>query len=183
VLSTLAARGVVVWGMRAAAVLIAAATVDVASPGLATASATSKVVHVATVGNANSSDQSLLLTGGLGDAGTLAVNGPTDTVTLSRGTLTIDLSKAEGAENKLFSHLKALVNPQSCSMNASYTAPVKVMSGTGSYAGISGTLVIRTAEIGVFPRTSSGSCDLSSNAQPVGFLSIGQGSGSLKVES
>jgi hypothetical protein len=180
-LSTSVARDFLSWGMRAAAVVIIAAAVEAASPELAIASATTKVVHVATVGNANSSGQSLVLTGGLGDAGSLAINGSTDTITLSRGTLTIDLSKSEGAENKLFSHLKALVNPQSCSMNASYTAPVKVISGTGSYAGTTGTLIVRTAEIGVFPHTPTGSCDLSSNAQPVGFLSIGQGSGSLKI--
>jgi hypothetical protein len=167
-------------GMQAVAVVIVISAAEVALPELAMASGT-KVVHVATVGNATSSSQNLVLTGGIGDAGTLAVDGPTDTITLSHGTLTIDLSKAEAAENKLFSRLKRLVNPQSCSMNASYTAPVKVVSGTGSYVGTSGTLIVRTAEIGVFPRTSSGSCDLSSNVQPVGFLSIGKGSGSLKV--
>lgn len=168
------------WGALAAATELLASGA-VASPTVAGASATTKVVHVTTVGNATSSSQNLVFTGGIGDAGTLVVNGPTDTITLSRGTLTIDLTKAEAAENKLFARLKALVNPKTCSMNASYTAPVKVLSGTGSYVGAKGTLIVRTAEIGVFPQTPSGSCNLSTNVQPVGFLSVGTGAGALNT--
>jgi hypothetical protein len=159
--------------------LVAAAAL--ALPSLARARGGTTVVHVTTVGNATSSNQNLVLTGGIGDAGTLTINGPTDTITLSHGTLTVDLTKAESAENKLFGHLKTLVNAKSCSMDASYTAPVKVVKGTGSYVGAHGTLAVRTSEIGVFPQTASGACDLSSNAQPVGFLSVGEGSGLLTV--
>jgi hypothetical protein len=167
------------WGARTAAIGLVASAAAIALPAAAAAIGTTKVVHVTTVGNATSSSQNLVLTGGIGDAGTLVVNGPTDTITLSRGTLTIDLTKGEAAESKLFTRLKTLVNPKTCSLNASYTAPVKIVSGTGSYVGVKGTLIVRTNEIGVFPRTSSGSCNLSTNAQPVGFLSVGTGTGTL----
>jgi hypothetical protein len=143
--------------------------------------AKSAVVHVNTVENASSSTQTVVLTGGIGDAGTLVVAGPSSTVTLSKGTIVIDLSKGIGAENKLFGHLRTVVSPTTCSLDKSYTAPVAITSGTGAYAGITGTLVVRTTEVGVFPRTTSGACDLSSNAQPVGFLSLGEGSGTVKL--
>jgi hypothetical protein len=143
------------------------------------ASAKAVVVHVNTVESATSNTQTVVLTGGIGDAGTLTVSGPASTVELSKGTIVIDLSKGIGAENKLFAHLRTVVNPQTCSMDRSYTAPVAVTSGTGAYAGISGKLVVRTTEVGVFPRTASGSCALSSSAQPVGFLSLGDGSGTV----
>jgi hypothetical protein len=137
------------------------------------------IVNVYSVGTASSQTQTVVLTGAVGDAGTLSVTGAHDTIILSKGTLIVDLTKGAAAENKLFAHLRAIVNPKSCSMNRSYTAPVKVLSGTGAYARMTGSFVIRTAEVGVFPRTDSGSCDLGSSSQPVGFLSIGQGSGTM----
>ncbi len=93
-MSTSVSRGLMSWGMRAAAALLVASIAVAASPELAMSGGATKVVHVTTVGNATGSGQNLVLTGGIGDAGTLAINGATDTITLSHGTLTIDLSKA-----------------------------------------------------------------------------------------
>jgi hypothetical protein len=171
-----------------AVALVCAFALGLAAPGVRAGAATARaastkavVVHVNTVESATSNTQTVVLTGGIGDAGTLSVTGPSSTVDLSKGTIVIDLSKGIGAENKLFAHLRTVVSPQTCSMDRSYTAPVAITSGTGAYAGISGTLVVRTTEVGVFPRTASGSCDLSSSAQPVGFLSLGDGSGTVKL--
>jgi hypothetical protein len=160
-----------------AGVLITAGATSLAAPAASASSSARGLVHVYSIGTATSQTQTVVLTGAIGDAGTLSVTGPTDTVNLSKGTLVIDLSKGSAAENEIFDHLRTVVAPASCSMNSSYTAPVKILSGTGAYAGATGTLVVRTSDVGVFPRTSSGACNLSSSAQPVGFLSIGQGSG------
>jgi hypothetical protein len=160
-----------------AGTLIAMAAVFVTAQASSAVPASRGLVHVYSIGTATSQAQTVVLTGAIGDAGTLTVTGPTDTVNLSKGTLVVDLSKGSAAENKIFNHLSTFVSPASCSMNSSYTAPVKILSGTGAYAGATGTLVVRTSDVGVFPRTASGACNLSSNAQPVGFLSIGQGSG------
>lgn len=167
------------------AIVLAAVPAAVPAAGALAAAAQSAApgtVHVYAVGSATSPTQSVVLTGAIGDAGTLSVTGPTDTVTLSKGTIVLDLSKGSAAENKLFNHLSAVVNPKSCSMNSSYTAPVKVLGGSGAYAGATGTLVVRTAEVGVFPRTASGTCNLGANAQPVGFLSIAKGSGVVRLK-
>ena len=148
---------------------------------IAGASSKSSVVTVNAVGTATSNSQTVVLTGGIGDAGTMTVGGPSVTVNLSKGTIVINLSKGASAENELFSHLRTIVSPTTCSLHSSYSASVPVVSGTGAYAGITGLLHVRTTDVGVFPRTASGSCNLSSSAQPVGFLSLAQGSGTVKM--
>jgi hypothetical protein len=162
-------------------IVLTAAPISAALAAPAVASTNGGIVHVYAIGTATSPTQTVVLTGAIGDAGTLSITAATDTVTLSKGTLLLDLSKGSAAENKIFNHLSAVVSPKTCSMNSSYSAPVKILSGTGAYAGASGTLVIRTSDVGVFPRTASGACNVSSSAQPVGFLSIGQGSGVVRL--
>jgi hypothetical protein len=140
-------------------------------------------IHIYSIGTSSSQSQNVVITGAFADAGTLTVTGNATTVNLSKGNIVINLAQGVAAENKLFNHLAKFVSPSTCGINTSYSAPVKLVSGTGAYAGISGTVQVRTAEIGVFPKSASGRCNLSSNAQPVGFLSLAQGSGPVKFKS
>jgi len=140
-------------------------------------------IHIYSIGTLSSQAQDVVITGAFADAGTLTVTGDTTTVNLSKGNIVINLAQGVAAENNLFNHIAKFVSPTTCGINTSYSASVKLVSGTASYAGISGTVQLRTAEIGVFPRSASGKCDLSSSAQPVGFLSLAQGSGSVKFKS
>jgi len=151
------------------------------SPSSASARAPRYPIHVEAVGSASSSSQQVVITGAFADAGQLTVSGPRDAVALSKGSILLDLSAGEKAENALFNHLGSLVNPKTCGINASYKAPVKIVSGTGSYQGITGSLVLTTQEVGVFPKSPDGSCNLSSNAAPVGFLSLASGSGTASL--
>jgi len=140
-------------------------------------------IHIYSVGSASSNSQTVAITGAFADAGSFTVTGSTSKVQLSRGIITINLAKGIAAENKLFSHIGRFVSQTTCGINTSYTAPVTFVSGTGAYAGISGAVTLKTAEIGVFPKLANGKCDLSENAQPIGFLSLGQGSGSVQFKS
>jgi hypothetical protein len=141
------------------------------------AALSSGIIHVYAVGSASSATQDVVVTGAFADAGTLTVTGGVSTLQLSRGSIVVNLAQGAAAENRLFNHLAKHVSATTCGMNTSYLAQAKLVSGTGAYTGISGTIQLRTAEIGVFPRTASGTCDLSSSAQPIGFLSLAQGSG------
>lgn len=138
---------------------------------------TGGAIKIYSVGNASSNSQSVVITGAFADAGSLTVTGGTSKVVLSRGTITINLAQGVAAENRLFNNIAKFVSQTTCGINASYSAPVTFVSGTGAYVGIGGAGTVKTSEIGVFPRTASGTCNLSENAEPVGFLSLGVGSG------
>ena len=105
------------------------------------------------------------------------MTGGASKVVLSHGTITINLAQGVAAENRLFNNIGKSVSQTTCGMNAPYSAPVTFVSGTGAYVGIRGVATVKTSEIGVFPRAANGKCNLSENAEPVGFLSLGVGSG------
>ncbi len=134
-------------------------------------------IKIYSVGNASSSSQSVVITGAFADAGSLTVTGGTSKIVLSRGTITINLAEGVAAENRLFNNIGKFVSQTTCGINASYSAPVTLVSGTGAYVGIRGAATVKTSEIGVFPKAASGKCNLSENAEPVGFISLGVGSG------
>jgi hypothetical protein len=141
------------------------------------------MIKIYSLGTASSNSQSVVVTGAFADAGSLTVSGNNSTVILSRGTITINLAKGVAAENRIFNNLTRYVSPTNCGINASYTAPVKLIGGTGAYVGISGILRLTTTEIGVFPKSSNGQCNLSESAQPIGFLSLGVGSGLVHLKN
>lgn len=138
-------------------------------------------IHVEALGSASSSSQQVVVTGAFADAGQLTVSGPVDTLTLSKGTIVLNLAAGEKAENALFNHLSSITNPKSCGVNGSYKSLAKFVSGTGSYEGISGSVSMTTQEIGVFPKSPDGSCNLSSSATPIGFVSVASGVGTTSI--
>ncbi len=101
---------------------------------------------------------------------------------LSKGSFTVDDSKGATRESTLFAHLSSLVNPATCALSVSYTASATLTGGTGAYRGITGTVQVSTTDAGVFPRLVSGKCNLANNATPIGFVSLGQGSGRVSFK-
>jgi hypothetical protein len=154
-------------------------TTDTQATTSSIAAAAPNAVRVVAIGSASSNTQTVVITGAVADAGTLAVTGPVDSVKLSKGTLQLDLSAGGAAESRLFSNIGAITDPKTCGVNGSYTAAAKVLGGTGAYAGAHGTFTLTTQEIGVFPKKPDGTCDDGTNATPIAFLSIAQGTGSL----
>jgi hypothetical protein len=171
----------IVWALLPFMVLMATLIGGSGASAATHAALSSGIIHVYAVGNASSATQDVVVTGAFADAGTLTVTGGVSTLQLSKGGIVVNLAQGAAAETKLFNHLGKYVSATTCGMNTSYSAQAKLVSGTGAYTGISGTIQLRTAEIGVFPRTASGTCDLSSNAQPIGFLSLAQGSGRAHI--
>jgi len=138
-------------------------------------------IRVEAVGSASSSSQEVVITGAFADAGQLTITGPVNTLTLSRGSIVLDMTAGGKAETALFNHLTAIMNPKTCGVNGSYKASVKMVSGTGFYQGISGSVSVTTQEIGVLPKSADGSCNLSTSVAPIGFLSVASGIGTASI--
>src|ERR1700761_3709373 len=124
---------------------------------------------------ADSGKQPLVISGAFGDAGQFVEGAPASKGVLSRGTLTVDDAKGAAREGYVFSHLNKFVDPHTCAMDTAYTESVTLSGGTGAYRAITGTIRVHTIDTGVFPKLSNGHCNLSSNARPLGFLSIASG--------
>jgi hypothetical protein len=85
----------------------------------------------------------ILVTGAVGDYGTTSPSKSSGgkklgTATLKKGTITIDLTAISAKVDKA----NPAVNVATCSAALSETAPAPVVSGTGLYAGIHGTIQI-----------------------------------------
>jgi hypothetical protein len=167
---------VVVVGLAAASGALAALLSTTAG-----ANSSRYPIRVEAVSSASSSSQQVVVTGAFADAGQLTISGPVDTLALSKGTIVLNLAAGEKAENTLFNHLNSITNPKSCGVNGSYKSLVKLVSGTGFYQGITGSITMTTQEIGVFPKSPDGSCNLSSSATPIGFLSVASGVGTASI--
>lgn len=176
VLRRSAVAGVVMMGLAASSGGLAALVSTTAG-----ANSPRYPIRVEALGSASSSSQQVVVTGAFADAGQLTISGPVDTLTLSKGTIVLNLAAGEKAENALFNHLSSITNPKSCGVNGSYKSLVKLVSGTGFYQGITGAVSMTTQEIGVFPKSPDGSCNLSSSATPIGFLSVASGVGTASI--
>ena len=166
---------------NAAAVVLAlsgiAASAACSSAGAATRHA--GTINVDEVGTISVPNHSIVITGAFADSGTYAPpsSGGTIELDLSKGTIKVDDSKGAAKESQLFAHLPKYLNASTCGLDLSYSAPATLTSGTGAYAGITGTITISAHDAGVFPKTQTGACN--TNANPVGYIDIGIGSGSI----
>jgi hypothetical protein len=118
-----------------------------------------------------------MFTGAIGDFGQTQrenangapnANGDYVKFTLKHGTF---VANATGFFNAL-NHAKFSFNKATCSGSVGAAGPATLSDGTGSYAGISGTLrVVGTfAQIG--PRLKNGKCNMSNNAKPVSQFNV-----------
>ncbi len=124
----------------------------------------------------------VLITGAVGDYGT---SSPTKssggrkfgTATLKKGTITIDLTAISRKVNKA----NPAVNASTCSASITETAAAPVVSGTGLYAGIHGTIRL-TESFGFIGSTfksgpKMGQCNFSNSGRTVAQMGIVYGSG------
>ena len=127
----------------------------------------------------------ILLTGAIGDYGssspTMSSGGKKFGVaTLQKGTIKIDLTAISAKVNK---GAGAMFDAATCSFSLSETAPAPIISGTGAYAGIQGT--IRLTEtfgfIGSLYKSGpkKGQCNQSNNAPALAETGFVYGSGSV----
>lgn len=171
---------------RIASILVVAAAVSagVTTLGASAAKQThgNGVIHVSIAGSLGRSSQPIVITGAFADAGKFTENAPSSKVSLSKGSIVVDDAKGAQRESELFAHLSKIVDPKTCGLSVSYTAPAKLKQGTGAYRRLNGTVAITTDLAGVFPRLRSGKCNLSSNAQPIGFVFLAHGSGRVSFK-
>ena len=139
-------------------------------------------IHVYLAGSLTGGhSQPIVITGSFADAGRFIEAAPDSNVKLSKGSFKVDDSQGAAKESQLFARLPSLIDPKSCGVAFSYTAPAALKDGTGAYRGIRGTVRVTTTDAGVFPKLPDGKCNISNNARPIGFMSIAHGAGSVSL--
>jgi hypothetical protein len=147
-------------------------------------SASGGVIHIYTAGTLASPLRPVVITGAFADVATINTNRKSkgNAVPFTKGSIKIDDSAAMAADAAVYAHLSKYVNPSTCALSYTYTAPLKLRGGMGAYAGISGTVTLHNTDEGVMPRLKSGKCNESENATPIGFLSESYGSGRISFK-
>lgn len=164
-------------GMALVGLAVAAIVVGAAASGAWAGTAPSKVsggtLHIyLTNTSVTSQTTKVLVTGAFSDHGI----GKQAVMHLSKGTITVDPSKLTAKFN---APTFGTFNVKSCSFWGTATASVPVVSGTGAYAGITGTLTATgtLAEQGAL--RNNGTCNTASNAPAVAFTEIVVASGKV----
>lgn len=125
----------------------------------------------------------VLLTGAVGDFGTshsVTANGKKlATATLKKGTITLDITAVTNKANTA----PGTVDKPTCSASSSVSGASPVVSGTGLYAGIHGTVKI-TESFGFIGSTyksgpKKGQCNTSGSGTTVAQMAIVYGSGKV----
>jgi hypothetical protein len=125
----------------------------------------------------NNGGGKILITGAIGDNGITKKGKNSNMAVLKKGTITVNLKQFNAAGNSA----NPTINQSSCSGSFSYSAPVPIVSGTGAYAGITGSFNLTGQFAFILPRTKSGSCNTSNNANPISQYASVMGSGSVNL--
>jgi len=173
------------------AALAGAALAALAGAGAASAgSAAGGQVWVFVTANGRN-HQNVLVAGAIGDYGSGRTvdasgkpnqNGKFEQLKLHKGTVLIDAAKFNAASNNPRPIIRSKTT---CSAVLSWSAPVTIISGTGAYKGITGTLNMKGTFAGVSARFRSGPrkgrCELGSNVQPLDLYVSITGTGHAKL--
>ncbi len=126
-----------------------------------------------------STTQSIVVTGAIGDYGTVTnankdgtanQNGNYALVTLQDGTITVNLTswKKKNAKTSF------PINPKSCSSEGTATGTVSLSNGTGKYKGIRGQLTYSVTNAWILAQEANGKC---SGNDVLHYFSLTSGSG------
>jgi hypothetical protein len=128
----------------------------------------------------------VMVTGALADYGTGQTTnaaGKADTkgtykrLLLKHGTIFINATKFVKANNNAN---PTMYNKSDCSAVIDFSAPVAIESGTGAYAGITGSITLTTRYAVILPKTKTGACNESNSAIPLDQYGVVTGSGTIK---
>jgi hypothetical protein len=123
----------------------------------------------------------ITFTGAIGDYGTAIShdkngkpdpNGTYEKMVLQHGTFIVDAS----ALSQAFQHAQPQFNQTNCSFLLKVTGPGRISSGTGAYAGISGTITIDFTIAGIATRKGS-TCELKHGGPTYGNYGTVTGNG------
>jgi hypothetical protein len=168
-----------VRGVVGVAVAVAATAVPVVTSGASAASTTASkptagIIHVYIVNTSLSSTtpNNVLITGAFSDHGT----GKHGTFHLTKGTITANNSKLGAILN---SPSFGTFYPASCSFSGVAKGAVPIVSGTGAYTGIKGSITATVTEAEQGSLLKNGKCNKSNNAPAVAQDIIVTGSGKV----
>jgi hypothetical protein len=128
----------------------------------------------------------VMVTGALADYGagqTTNTAGKADTkgtykrLVLKHGTIFINATKFVTANRNAN---PTMYNKSDCSAVIDVSAPVAIVSGTGAYAGITGSVNLTARYAFILPKTKKGACNVSSSAIPIDQYGVVTGSGTVK---
>ena len=177
------------WSLRPARALIALVLMTAAAiAGTTVALAASSTpaggaFRVFGVSNGLGGAGTILVTGAIGDhgrsdsvtkSGKVNQNGAYVRLTMSRGTLTLNKTALDNAINRAFG--SAAPNLATCSASAAASGKLPIVSGTGLYAGATGSAQI-TVSVGFILPRKGGKCDTSNSATPTASQQIVFGTG------
>jgi hypothetical protein len=127
----------------------------------------------------------VLITGAIGDygvgqnvdaAGKPDRKGTYKKLILKSGTILINTTGFLTAEHNTN---PSVFNKSNCSAVVRVSAPTPIVDGTGSYAGISGIPNLSADDAVIFPKTPTGACNRSNNANPLSFYLTVTGNGTV----
>ncbi len=125
----------------------------------------------------------ILITGAIGDygvaqntnaSGTLDPRGTYRTLMLKSGTILINISRFLSATRNASPNS---YNKSTCSAVTHVSGRAPIVSGTGAYNGIRGTLVLAADRATVFPKTPAGGCNTDDNPAPTSIYFTVTGTG------
>jgi hypothetical protein len=182
------------WSSESARALVALVLVTVAAIAgttvalAASATPAGGAFRVFDVSNGLGGGGTVLLTGAIGDhghsqsvteSGTVNQNGSYVKLALSQGTLTLNKIALDNAINQAFG--KAAPNSSTCSLSVAASGKLPFVSGTGLYAGASGSAHVTVAVGFILPR-KNGKCDTANSATPTASQQIVYGTGSVSFK-
>ena len=118
----------------------------------------------------------ILITGAIADYG-VTKGKKSGQAVLKKGTIKVNLKQFNAATNAV----NPTINPSNCSTSFTASAPVPIVSGTGAYAGITGSFTLTAQYAFILPKTKSGSCNTSNNANPISQYGSVSGSGTMSL--
>lgn len=174
------------------AALLAAVTAGVAVAATITGPATAfAAINVLSTSSGLGGGGKVIITGGIGDHGTgysanaagkRDANGSYQDLILSKGTILLNKTKLDAAINHAYGRL--VVNSATCSTQVAASSALPIVSGTGAYKGVSGTVHISLAVDFILPRYKSGkhagACNESNSATPTSSLQVVYGKGTVE---
>jgi hypothetical protein len=174
------------------AALLAAVTAGVAVAATATGPPTAvATINVLSTSSGLGGGGKVIITGGIGDHGTgysanaagkRDPNGSYQDLILSKGTILLNKTKLDDAINRAYQ--KLVVNSATCSTQVAGSGALPIVSGTGAYTGVSGTVHISLAADFILPRYKSGKhagkCNESNAATPTSSLQVVYGKGTVE---
>lgn len=171
--------------------------VGITATGAALAAGTSSSpaggsIRVFDYGAGNGSGGKVFITGAIGDfgssrkvnkAGQPNPNGGYVKLTLTKGTIELNITKINAAANRAFN--SAVVNSSTCSISVTFSGPASFVSGTGLYNGLSGRAHLTVSGGFILPRIGSGphagQCNESNSAQPTASVQLVEGTGTVSL--